>query len=318
MACSRWVVLFSVSMSGPQFWFRCAAGGLLAFGLGCVLNLDERACGDGYLASGEECDPLVPSSFENGCLGLGLGVAMCDPSTCRVIATPEQCAVCGDGTVDPERGEECDGDNLDGKACPLGSGSLQCRDCDFDLSLCDTCGNGRVEIGEECDSNAAPEEFVDPVSCAGLPPLVKDYTSGTVAACKDNCRWQRTRCGYCGNNELDGALPVDPDFEAILSTPEVCDGSAAPDLEALRQHCSRVCGSSLDLLCTFGCGDDCRSFDSESTALVDPECCRSQGETCPVAGEDFPCCWSLDHPGHDPGLECESIIDGGDLRHFCR
>jgi hypothetical protein len=167
----------------------------------CTLELEPRmSCGDGFKdeLAGEECDPGDPSSFENACAQTQLrwGVADCDPETCLIIDTREQCCWCGDGYVSPECGEECDGDNLDGKRCDGGTDALQCNDCKLDSSQCPVCGNGHLDPGEECD---APDMFLGIIKpCASIPAPegYPPYTCGDTSACT-LCRFDRTSCGWC-------------------------------------------------------------------------------------------------------------------------
>jgi hypothetical protein len=81
-------------------------------------------CGDGVVGGAEECDdgPL------NGTLA----------SDCSIDCT---FAVCGNGVIDGNRGEQCDGVDLGGETCvTLGhSGGLLLCDpetCTYDTSMC--------------------------------------------------------------------------------------------------------------------------------------------------------------------------------------
>jgi cysteine-rich repeat protein len=105
---------------------------------------------------------------------------------------------CGDGRVDWERGEWCDGEAMGGDTClSLGfynaSGTLSCmNDCWYDVSDCGgTCGDGVAspEHGEECDI----EDFTG-ATCESL-----DRGSG-VLRCSYSCKLQLDLCeGRCGN-----------------------------------------------------------------------------------------------------------------------
>jgi uncharacterized protein DUF1566 len=63
---------------------------------------------------------------------------------------------CGDGVVQTNKGEQCDGSNLNGQTCqtegfPEG-GTLSCNSsCQFDTSGCFVCGDGKVDGPEQCD-----------------------------------------------------------------------------------------------------------------------------------------------------------------------
>jgi len=178
-----------------------AALAIVAASHACTLDLEPRmSCGDGFtdVLAGEECDPRDAASFENACAQTELrwGVADCDVETCEILDEPQQCCWCGDGIVSPECGEQCDGDELDGKRCPGGGDGLQCDRCRFDYSQCPVCGNGMLDPGEECD---APDGFLGiVVPCASIPAPdgFPPYTCGDTSAC-DLCRYDRSSCGWC-------------------------------------------------------------------------------------------------------------------------
>jgi cysteine-rich repeat protein len=87
---------------------------------------ETPTCGNDIVEAGEECDDGAANSDTA-------------PDTCR---TDCQLPRCGDGVIDPARGEVCD----DGNAT-AGDG------CSADCLSDETCGNGVVDetIGEECD-----------------------------------------------------------------------------------------------------------------------------------------------------------------------
>lgn len=106
---------------------------------------------------------------------IAAAVAMIVPIGSAYAAKP----VCGDG-----RGagpEQCDGTDHRGATCQslgLPAGDLSCKsDCTFDTSGCSTpsaaCGNGVVEVGEQCDgaSDAAcPAKCSAHCACPSAPP----------------------------------------------------------------------------------------------------------------------------------------------------
>ncbi len=267
----------------------CAAL-LLGSGPACLLRLDDEiACGDGFVdaRAGEECDPAVPSSYENACPNL-LGTADCDPNSCLIINDANQCSVCGDSRVDASRGEECDGDNLGGDACPGGGGALQCNDsCMLDYSECDACGNGMIDEGEECDMGAAGglgtarpcggTNLGSPDEIPPLPsPTSKDYTSGQTTTCRTDCRYDRSGCGFCGDGVQDGAIPVQQGDD---SAAEWCDGVQF-DPERLATVFGPLCDDPASQRPSVSCGDDCQSFTTIANG-----CCLRRNAACP---EDDP------------------------------
>ncbi len=292
-----------------------------ATGNACLLELDHAlACGDGVAdrLAGEQCDPGDPSSFLEACVGTSHpnGVGACDPVTCQIINDDAQCAFCGDGIIDSAAGEECDGSNI-GTPC-WGSGEPTCSNtCRLDFSTCDSCGNGLVEPGEECDEVGHGGDIVNPRPCAGanvgtpdeIEPLRSPYqnlpyTSGNAVRCLDNCTYDRTSCGYCGNGEQDGPLRVSILDEAV-SLAEVCDGDDFDTqfLDDAFPFCSQQ-GIAANV--------DCRSDCLGVTPREGPPCCLPKGDPCPLDSAALRCCYEYAHPGEDACLPVLLPPDGGD------
>jgi len=115
-------------MSSFVTLFRSVHVGVLLLSLGLL------GCGD------QDTDPVVEASDANS-------------FNKEVWVSP-----CGDGRIDSSESEECDRDALDDETCgslQLGAGVLRCNnECRFDVSSCEgtgSCGDGRVNRGEECE-----------------------------------------------------------------------------------------------------------------------------------------------------------------------
>ena len=117
------------------------------------------ACGNGVINSGEQCDGTNFGGVTCATLGYTGGTLTCS-STCQrntVSCTGTTSSYCGDGVIG--YGERCDGTSLGGQTCQtLGytGGTLACSSfsCAWDTASCtgtSTCGNGVINIGEQCD-----------------------------------------------------------------------------------------------------------------------------------------------------------------------
>ena len=115
------------------------------------------SCGDGFVDPGEDCDGSALN--EASCASLGhynmVGQLACKPDC--TFDTTACGGRCGDGTIDAEEGEACDGTNLNANSCQsfnYTGGTLACdpENCSFDFSACvSACGNRVLEPGETCD-----------------------------------------------------------------------------------------------------------------------------------------------------------------------
>ncbi len=168
-------------------------------------------CGDGNVQTeqGEMCDSSNLSGQTCESLGYYGGVLSCLPD-CSSFNEVDCATVgrCGDGTVQPIYGENCDGANLDAQTCQtLGyyGGTLSCLpDCSFDRTSCEAagrCGDGILQSSEECDGN----------NLAGRTCESLGWYPGTLSCL--SCHLDASACGgRCGDGlvqsiyeECDGA-----------------------------------------------------------------------------------------------------------------
>jgi len=170
------------------------------------------ACGDGFVDPGEACDTTVG---ELSCASLGyynaVGELRCKPD-CTL--DDSSCGGrCGDGDVQGDEGETCDGGDLNGQNCQsLGytGGTLTCgADCVYDVTGCaGKCGNGVIDVeeGEVCDGEALAGETCE----------TQGYHGGALA-CEADCSGYNldacTAVGRCGDGVVQATYG------------EVCDGA---------------------------------------------------------------------------------------------
>ena len=173
-------------------------------------------------------------------------------------------ALCGNGVA--ESGEECDATDLGTVySCrDLGymRGTLSCTaQCTYDMSGCipvpETCGNGKVDAGEECDGSD-----LDGYTCES-----RGFPGGRLR-CDDYCTFDESGCDgvipTCGNGK------VDPD------TVEQCDRN---DLNGMT--CTALGFSGGDLSCTSNCHIDVSGCEGMSSMDQDKDGIPDPVDNCP-------------------------------------
>lgn len=181
-------------------------------------------CGDGKMLANEECDKndfggKVCKDFKDA-KGINFdgGTLKCDAKTCKL--NKKMCARCGDGIQAVS--EKCDGtvpktskcsDHKDKSGTAFTDGILGClpKTCDFDTSKCTWCGDGKKLAKEECDTNALGGK-----TCASFKDKNnKLFTDGTLACSPITCKFDTTKCTWCGDGKKLGKEECDTaDFGA--------------------------------------------------------------------------------------------------------
>jgi cysteine-rich repeat protein len=173
---------------------------------GCDERCEAEYCGDGVLSAGEACDdagclPDCSGFFVCGDGALDPGEAcdlgdVLDDDGCTSVCTLDQC---GDGIVQPSRGETCDG--------------VGCRP---DCSALGVCGDGTIDTGEDCDDMDADE----------LDGCLSDCSFGDCAAVADvdgewiYCTALRTfdaSAAHCARMGATLGIPADESANAVVA-----------------------------------------------------------------------------------------------------
>ncbi len=184
--------------------------GTLACGAGCTFDVSGcdaiPVCGDGVIFPwlGEECDGDNLGGASCRKLGYNGGDLVCSRLTCTFeTAACEPYGRCGDGQLQAEHGEHCEGRDLGGASCAslgLGDGVLACAGCRFDTAGCQRqpgCGDGTITgwTGEECDG----DDLGGITGCTDL-----GFHEGPVF-CGADCRLDTSFCatyGACGDGVI--------------------------------------------------------------------------------------------------------------------
>ncbi|HEY4175771.1 MAG TPA: DUF4215 domain-containing protein [Kofleriaceae bacterium] len=193
----------------------------------CRTNCQDARCGDHVVDPGEACDDGNRASGD-GC-----------SADCLSLE------VCGDGIVNPERGETCD--------CGTGSinGPVGCNGthnstdpvspCRLDCTL-RRCGDGVLEAPEQCEpAGNGHAQNLGAGSCTAA-----GFYDGTIA-CTPFCTFDTSACvGKCGDHMKNGNEQCDPPaFGATCEDFNYYSGSLA---------CSSLCSFDTST-CSGRCGD---------------------------------------------------------------
>ena len=188
-------------------------------------------CGDGVLDNDEECDKAELGGQTCESLGFVGGTLKCS-GACKLDTS--ECTKCGNGSVEPQLGEECDFDAMGGAlvltTCQgLGfTGSSANPGCDatchYDTGPC-LCGNGVVDAGEGCDG----------ANFGGKTCQTFGFPGGMLA-CTPECEILATGCSQstCGDGVIDAG--------------EACDGANLGG-----KTCATQGFSAGTLSCSPGC-----------------------------------------------------------------
>lgn len=169
-------------------------------------------CGNGKLDPGETCDGTNLSGQDCQKLGFAggnLSCKSCQLDTSGCSNDPN----CGNNRLDP--GETCDGTPPAEITCEkLGftSGTVSCKGCQLDTSTCQntntgpTCGNGKIDTGEECDGDQLADQ-----TCK-----TKGFAGGALT-CK-SCSFDTSGCQQGGSKKFGEICSFDSDCESLICT----------------------------------------------------------------------------------------------------
>lgn len=227
---------------------------------------DALAVGAMVVAAGlvTACSLIVAEERESTC-----GNGVCDPGE-NVQTCPQDCDVigfCGDGVIQPENLEDCDGGNLGGLDCSMlgfEPGTLICTaDCHLNPFYCGrpiTCNGGVLDPGELCEVND-----LNGHSCGSLG--FSDV--GGVLECTSYCEFDVSGCSY-PEKKMDG---------------ENCTGS----VQCSGDTCLRDVGGLLDGYCSHVC--DFKVCPGEGVCVLDGP--GGPGPLC------YQSCLGCNRPGFD-------------------
>jgi hypothetical protein len=267
-------------------------------GNGCAGNCIVSSCGDGDLDEGEDCDwvadPKCPMNCMLGCgdgridpgeecegknlngndcvtTGHVSGVLQCD-AACQFVETG--CSDCGNGVQ--QGTEECDGGVGPALCTDLGflDGTLTCSaSCLYDTTQCVNflCGNGIIELPEQCDGNQLGGH-----TCAseGFAP-----TGGID--CTDSCALDTSACTLCGNGDLDDGEECDTDMIPVPMCTGLGDGWDQGDVT-----CASNCTYNVGDCCYDDVGDNCGVGSSDDSCCGALQCDNQTGLCCQPNGGD--------------------------------
>jgi len=197
-----------------------------------ITTSEPALCDNGTIDEGEICetnDTLdCASEYPNTYAG---GTANCNSECSGYNLSTCQLPICGNGEL--ELDEFCDGnpalDCASEYPNTYAGGTANCNsDCSgYDLSTCQLpeCGNGIIEIHEQCDDSGSTADL----NC--------QYGLSSCTVCNSQCEETVGNTSFCGDNVINGS--------------EKCDGSI---------NCSNISGKSYTDG-TASCIDSCTKYD---------------------------------------------------------
>ncbi|MEK6859152.1 MAG: hypothetical protein AABX53_04550 [Nanoarchaeota archaeon] len=154
-------------------------------------------CGNNLREGSEVCDDGNEVS-ETSCTQYGGSQTFCNADCSATFQLT--CDSCGDGTINSEWGEQCDGLLFGGATCASmgfpGGGSLTCTgSCQIDLAGCGYCGDGTIGGEEVCDptvdGGACTTGGTDQTGGGGMTGNAigqgSDQGSGEPGICSSDC-----------------------------------------------------------------------------------------------------------------------------------
>ena len=227
--------------TGTQSGDGCSADCTVEAGWDCdgaSPSVCAPICGDGLIVGNEQCDGTNLDG--STCLSLGFhdGTLACDTLNCAFdTQSCELAGRCGDGELQTEYEEVCDGQNLDENDCMdrgFYGGTLACAsDCRsfVETGCVGRCGDGVAQTGDG--------ELCDGADLTGSTCQSLGYHGGALA-CNATCdSFDLTSCtavGRCGDGLLQQAFG------------EQCDGA---------EYGSETCQTQGFYTGTLTCGADC-------------------------------------------------------------
>ncbi len=294
---------------------KCSDLGLAGGNLKCLenCNLDTSpptctpkaaVCHDGVIDAGERCDDNnrgyvnlgnvsdsckeYSSTFTSGTIGCSSDCKSFSTNNCRPIPSTSTC-----GNNNLEANEECDGYNLGTTTCSkltgFIGGTLKCHPnsatqaslrCKFDTSGCiakPTCGNGVIDINEECDGQNLGNT---PSQCSRYAPSY--FTSGSISC--NECSLDTSGCTKIENLCNNG----------IKDSGEQCDKN---DFGSMDRSCINYDANNTQIFVSgsLTCNSDCEY--STASCVERPPCgngVKDEGETCDYAAHSPRNCTSVD------------------------
>ncbi|HJL14071.1 MAG TPA: MopE-related protein [Sandaracinaceae bacterium LLY-WYZ-13_1] len=278
------------------------AGALFLVLAGCETG-GEPGCGDG--------EPVIPEMCDDGNFEDGDGCS----ATCEIefgwtcSGEPSVCerdteVLCGDGTVD--EGEECDPGELTGD-CDEDCTFAVCGDGTLNPRRGETCDDGNTEDGDGCSSMCMEEPdgcgdgvCTEDETCTGCPADCADEPRCEVCLDMDGDGFADSACGGEDCNDFDTMVNPDGTEVPCNRIDEDCDPATpdALDEDGDESSCNFDCDDSDPARsplfferCGNGIDDDCNPdtpdvLDRDGDGfLCDAECNDFDADVCPDCPE---------------------------------